>query len=128
MATLDTPLELGEKLIVTGWGVTETGETSSVLKKAEVPYVTNSTCNEPTSYGGKILNMMMCAGEREGGIDSCQGDSGGPLVKGSNAEDAILVGIVSFGEGCASRLKYGVYTRVGSERDWIRRSMSIESR
>ena len=41
---------------------------------------------------------MMCAGEREGGIDSCQGDNGGPLVW-NTTDGPILVGVVSFGDG-----------------------------
>jgi secreted trypsin-like serine protease len=63
---------------------------------------------------------MMCAGYREGRIDSCQGDSGGPLVWRS-PDGPALVGIVSFGDGCARELKYGVYTRVSAFRDWIDR-------
>ena len=50
-------------------------------------------------------------------IDSCQGDSGGPLVGGEGAA-ARLVGIVSWGEECASRFP-GVYTRVSSEFDFL---------
>jgi secreted trypsin-like serine protease len=106
-------------LEVTGWGRTaEKGAPSTQLLKAEVPYVDNATCNQPGSYDGSIKPTMMCAGEREGGVDSCQGDSGGPLVLRSSS-GPILVGVVSFGEGCARKLKYGVYTRVSEFRDWI---------
>lgn len=108
-----------EVLEVTGWGHTkEKGAASDKLQKALVPYVENDTCNRPESYKGAIRPGMMCAGLREGGVDSCQGDSGGPLVL-RGADGPVLVGIVSSGEGCARKLKYGVYTRVTPYRDWI---------
>src|SRR5262249_9436400 len=86
-----------QALEVTGWGVTESGEPSKELRKANVPYVENATCNEPQAYNGKIKPGMMCAGFRDGDIDSCQGDSGGPLVLKS-ADGPVLVGVVSWGE------------------------------
>ena len=83
---------------MTGWGQTsERGTASEKLQKAQVPYVENTTCNEPDAYKGKVLPHMMCAGLRDGGVDSCQGDSGGPLVlKGQDG--AVLVGVVSWGK------------------------------
>ena len=60
--------------------------------------------------------VMVCAAGATGSgsvIDSCQGDSGGPLVAGEG-DAARLVGVVSWGEECASRFP-GVYTRVSSE-------------
>ena len=63
--------------------------------------------------------MVCAAGATPAGavIDSCQGDSGGPLVAGEG-EAARLVGVVSWGEECASRFP-GVYTRVSSEYDFL---------
>jgi trypsin len=116
----DPPIiQAGQPLEVTGWGVTtESGRISKTLLKATVPYVDNQTCNEPTSYNGRVLPGMMCAGRLDGGADSCQGDSGGPLVWRTD-NGPFLVGVVSFGDGCARALKYGVYTRVSMYRDWI---------
>ena len=121
-------IQIGQPLEVTGWGTTsEDGNTSRGLLKASVPYVDNNTCNEPVSYNGGILPGMMCAGKREGGVDACQGDSGGPLVL-RTSDGPVLIGVVSFGAGCARKLKYGVYTRVKNYRSWIRNIITGRSR
>jgi trypsin len=115
---------VGERLEVTGWGATsEMGRTSSELRLARVPFVDTDTCNSSGSYNGAIGTGMLCAGEAEGGIDSCQGDSGGPLVL-RKPGGPVLVGVVSFGEGCAQKLKYGVYTRVSAYRDWTDKALA----
>jgi len=99
---------------VSGWGATsEGGPGSKVLLFATVPVVSTAVCNKPDSYNGAITAAMFCAGGREGGKDACQGDSGGPVDNGSK-----VVGIVSWGHGCARRLKFGVYTRVSSVSKW----------
>ncbi|XP_070393998.1 transmembrane protease serine 3-like [Dermacentor albipictus] len=69
---------------------------------------------------GRIANKetMFCAGELLGGKDSCQGDSGGPAIQYQNGT-SVLVGIVSFGRGCARLTHAGVYTRVPNYIDWI---------
>lgn len=112
-------IPVGQQLEVTGWGATkEAGDGSSRLRKASVPYVDNTTCNAASSYDGAIKNGMMCAGKQEGGVDACQGDSGGPLVW-RTMDGAVLVGVVSWGHGCARKLKYGAYTRVAHYARWI---------
>ncbi len=50
-------------------------------------------------------------------IDSCQGDSGGPLISGEGSAMR-LIGIVSWGEECATALP-GVYTRVSAMADFL---------
>ncbi len=111
---------VGSEVRVSGWGATSMGGSGSQkLLFAMVPVVSNDTCNEPASYGGSITAAMFCAGERAGGVDACQGDSGGPVDNVSE-----LVGIVSWGQGCALALKYGVYTRVSSVSKWASDTMA----
>jgi CheY-specific phosphatase CheX len=54
-----------------------------------------------------------------------QGDSGGPLICKVDKQYA-LVGITSFGAGCALPKKPGVYTRVTSVSDWIAQNTGVE--
>lgn len=104
-------------LVTAGWGTTGTGYgLPKLLQKVTVPYVDSAVCN--ASYPGEITESMICAGFKEGGKDSCQGDSGGPLLMGSGA-DRKLVGVVSWGEGCAKPDKYGVYGKVSAAMEWI---------
>jgi secreted trypsin-like serine protease len=108
-------------LTVTGWGATSEGAAVvRDLREVDVPFVTREVCNDPLSYGGRITENMICAGKATGGQDSCQGDSGGPIVFRASGEAPKLVGIVSWGEGCARPGKYGIYTRVTRYNDWVR--------
>lgn len=109
----------GDMVTVSGWGaLSEGGSSPDRLHEVVVPVVSNQACNAPESYNGQIIQSMICAGLRSGGKDSCQGDSGGPLWV-EHQQEEYLVGLVSFGEGCAQPNKYGVYTRVVSFLDWI---------
>lgn len=105
----------GRLLRVSGYGVTGAGKTSPVLLVADVAYVERAICNSEQSYDGEIKQSMICAGKPPEArpTDSCQGDSGGPLyLPGSNGSPATLIGVVSWGEGCAQQDFPGVYAKV----------------
>ncbi len=106
---------------VAGWGnlVSDNTQEPSYpdrLNELKIPIVDYDTCNN--NYGGDITNNMFCAGYLEGGKDSCQGDSGGPLISYEGGDQS-LIGIVSWGDGCATSDKVGVYTKVQNYYDWI---------
>ena len=105
---------------VSGWGMLRSGghKLPYVLQKVELPLVTHEECNSPASYNGEVKDHAICAGYKQGGKDSCQCDSGGPLFLKSESGFS-LVGIVSYGEGCAKPNKYGVYTKVNYFTSWI---------
>ena len=112
-------IKAGTLLTVSGWGtLTQGGQSPDKLMEVAVPYVTNAVCNASEAYNGQVQATELCAGFKTGGKDSCQGDSGGPLVYRKGKEN-FLVGVVSWGDGCAVANKYGVYGSVPALKDWI---------
>jgi secreted trypsin-like serine protease len=123
-------LEPWQAMSVTGWGVTSTSplpRASALLKQLYVKRVPNDLCRQALRGGtARIDDSVICASAAEG--DTCQGDSGGPLtaeIDSPWARDrvAVLVGVVSWGRGCAIKGNPGVYTRITSHLSWIRRAM-----
>ncbi|XP_072248544.1 transmembrane protease serine 4a [Leuresthes tenuis] len=112
-------LTAGASMVVTGWGyLEENGKVSPSLQKARIPLISRSICSSAALYGSYITPRMICAGYLEGKVDSCQGDSGGPLVHFSTQWN--LVGVVSWGVGCARKNRPGVYCNVEETLNWIR--------
>lgn len=106
----------GSHLQISGWGITGTGYTSDMLRTATIPSIARDDCQNNYRYIPRrivITDNMICAWF-PGTRDACQGDSGGPAVYQGK-----LVGIVSFGIGCANPNYPGVYTNVYALRDWI---------
>ncbi|MFF2009926.1 S1 family peptidase [Streptomyces sp. NPDC058195] len=108
----------GTDALVYGWGdTTGNGDYASSLRSAKVHVLSDATCEQAYPGGGNgayDASSMLCAGELLGGYDACQGDSGGPLVARGR-----LIGLVSWGNGCA-RVGYpGVYTRISAAIGWM---------
>ena len=134
---------VGEYATVSGWGnVEEGGENSNVLQEVEVKVISDESCKNDYKYRkSAITDQMVCANKEGGGQDSCQNDSGilafaiiyplisspigGPLVSAGSGDGFTpgqnyeLVGVVSWGQGCARADYPGVYARVSKQLTWI---------
>lgn len=127
----------GTQVRVSGFGKTELNYRRQRLERTELPNgrgelfagstklletavesIPMDVCKDRYS-GAKLGPGQICAGLEQGGKDSCQGDSGGPLVAADRNGCPRQIGIVSWGEGCAEKKAYGVYTRVSHYANWI---------
>ncbi len=109
----------GTTVTAAGWGKTseDAKTTPGQLRSVILKVGTTSACRRGnTSRGTYFAPSMLCASNP--GRDTCSGDSGGPLVATSGGHTA-LVGITSFGDGCARTGHPGVYTRVAAIRGWV---------
>jgi len=110
----------GEKVIVAGWGLlSENGNAATKLQKVSLDVLPMHSCRREFGYKTTdITSRMLCTyGERK---DACQGDSGGPLIWENKAEKRYeLVGVVSWGIGCAQKEHPGVFAKVAYYITWI---------
>lgn len=142
VASIEESRELtrsGRPVISAGWGTTSSGgPASEMLRIAEMEVLPDSVCGNPsaeiTIEGFRFSGLAkvsahnaLCAGGVSQGqvVDTCQGDSGAPLIANADG-DARIVGVVSWGEGCAGmedgepiRLTPGVYVRTSNFLDWL---------
>ncbi|XP_017488913.1 PREDICTED: chymotrypsin-2-like [Rhagoletis zephyria] len=111
-----------ENVTAVGYGHTIFGGRSSdELLKAYLIVVGNEVCQ--THYRDTnllplgLMDIQLCAQDRQFGHDTCQGDSGGPLIL-KIRHVPYVIGVTSFGLGCATEAP-GVYTRASKYLDWI---------
>jgi trypsin len=106
-----------EQLTIIGFGATtEGGLPTDELLEATVNSFNFALCNEAYD-DGLDEGTMICANAT--GTDTCQGDSGGPLFNSGKT----LIGITSFGRGCAKPEYPGVYARVSAVDEFIRQGI-----
>lgn len=99
------------------------GPLISTLEYVDLKSVDAETCK--AEWGDNNIGPeKTCAAAL--GKDSCQGDSGGPLfVDGANP---LLIGIVSYGNGCADNTEPSpVYARISYYADFIRSAICCMS-
>ncbi|XP_030821883.1 acrosin-like [Camarhynchus parvulus] len=113
---------------IAGWSPdsAEAQGASDVLQEAKVRLLDIRLVNSSHWYAGAIHTHNLCAGYPRGAMDTCQGDSGGPLVcKDNRASYFWLVGVTSWGKGCAKAKQPGVYTSTQYFYNWILIQMGV---
>jgi len=120
----------GVRCWVAGWGKDDfNGDFQIIPHKVDLPLVDKTSCNNklkdalnkqrPRSGNSfKLSESEICAGGQIG-KDACTGDGGSPLVCQSAAGQWTVVGLVTWGVGCANDVP-GVYLRVSEFLQWIR--------
>jgi len=126
----DNQFRPGARCWVAGWGKDEIGGNYRVNQhKVDLPLVSHDNCERSLkkalnnqNYGAgdrfTLDTGELCAGG-ETGKDACTGDGGGPLVCQAESGRWTVVGLVSWGIGCATEGLPGVYTRVSTYKKWI---------
>ena len=119
----------GTRCWVAGWGKNAADGTFQFLQhKVDIPLVESGRCNadlraainaKKSGVGNKFTldTSEICAGG-EPGKDACTGDGGSPLVCQAQSGRWTVVGLVTWGVGCASKVP-GVYARITYFKDWI---------
>ncbi|TMW39898.1 hypothetical protein DOY81_015022, partial [Sarcophaga bullata] len=128
---------IGYLPFVAGWGKTmEGGNSANVLQELQIPVYSNDLCRERYKQQNRLFTenqfdaAVLCAGVLSGGKDTCQGDSGGPLMapeKYGTTTIFYLIGVVSYGIGCARPQIPGVYTSTEYFLDWIQEKIADTS-
>ena len=121
---------LGEKFIIPGTNTKAIGYGDTSYPNGNQPFFLQCGCTPIISKNNPNINYkkseitdgMILAGKSfskpSQNVDTCYGDSGGPLLY---VYDGVtyLVGLTSWGTGCALKGYPGVYTNVNYYREWI---------
>ncbi|KAG5669857.1 hypothetical protein PVAND_000148 [Polypedilum vanderplanki] len=114
-----------KKVIIAGWGKIQNlrdSPVSDVLLESRVILKTPEMCKLLTGIVGYNDRSMICAHEYH--TDACGGDSGGPMFVETKANRYVILGVISFGEGCATQYP-GIYAKVDEPETllWLKTSL-----
>lgn len=107
---------------------------TAVLQEITIPTLPMTVCKPriATAHPGKkyvVGKTQICAADEASNTvkDACHGDSGGALVGFDKNQCPYVLGITSWGIGCATPGNQGVYTRVSEYQRWIDGVLSADA-
>uniref|UniRef100_T1IP94 DNA topoisomerase 2 n=1 Tax=Strigamia maritima TaxID=126957 RepID=T1IP94_STRMM len=110
---------VGKMATVIGFGYTkEGGLPSTIMREVDLMVIDQDECKSVFKEDATIYPNNLCAGGKKG-KDACLGDSGGPFIVQDECGRNVIVGVVSWGVGCARNGIPGVYTQVNKYLSWI---------
>lgn len=109
-----------------GWGNRAAGDGQNFPRQLHDGIVQRYTDAQCDDRYGRYFNAatQLCAGTVDGRVDACQGDSGGPLTATRADGRTVLVGVVSYGEGCGRPEFPTVYTKLSRYRSYLAKALA----
>ncbi|XP_018494152.1 coagulation factor XI-like [Galendromus occidentalis] len=113
-----------DSILVSGWGRLREGyRQPNILHSVVLETASDERCKKRFPYAFSSRSMFCALSDNK---DACQGDSGAAAVTFDvNRGASVLVGLVSWGRGCARNDTPGVYTKIQSFLPWIRETINI---
>ncbi|XP_069823984.1 ovochymase-2 [Dendropsophus ebraccatus] len=131
----------GSLCITLGWGrLQEGGHVPNRLQQVALPLIEYKRCLKIMESVDRHLGFdtVICAGYPEGQKDACQGDSGGPFLCQRSQGRWVLIGLTSWGLGCArkwsdnrlqprdKRGSPGIFTDIQRLLNWLSANLNQE--
>ncbi len=118
-------LRVGTAVSAMGWGITETGRSSSRLKEVGLQIASRRLCER---LGTRFFpDHELCVVSQRRNKSACRGDSGGPVISRDRNGKLIQVGLTSWGRGNCDTGFASVYTRLSGLVPWIQRQIQERS-
>lgn len=125
LASLASDNNVGSIVQVIGWGALDASNDPffpTILQEVDLEIV--SLSSQQSNYNNILGSIHLAAGAPPSySEDTCIGDSGGPLFRMISGQP-VLLGITSFGVGCAEPGIAGIYANILNLRSWIVSTMS----
>ncbi|GAB0492555.1 hypothetical protein MMPV_003822 [Pyropia vietnamensis] len=104
---------------------------SLTLSSVDLPLLAQGACDALYANRGFNQSLNGCAGYLDvPGCDTCQFDSGGPVFyRDAATNDAVVIGVTAWGEGCGRIGRPGVFTLIAEElSSWVAAYIKVRMR